>query len=362
MSPAPVTVGIAAGGTGGHVFPALAVAKALDAMGHRVVWFGTLGGLEARVVPAAGFEVEWIDIGGLRGKGLRTLLQAPFKLLKALWQALAALRRRQPDAVLGLGGFVSGPVGLATWLTRRPLLVHEQNAHAGLTNRVLARLATVVMEAFPGTFAAGRKAQAVGNPVRAEFLDVAPPAQRMFQADRPRLLVVGGSLGAKALNTLVPHAQARLPASGRPSVWHQGGRPLAVAQAAYAGVELDLRLDAFVDDMAGAYAWADLVVCRAGALTIAELSAAGCAAVLVPFPFAVDDHQTANGRHLVEAGAARMIQERELTADSLANLLQTLLGDRDQLRAMAEQARLQAMPDSCDTIVRQCLQAAGALS
>lgn len=353
------TIGIAAGGTGGHVFPALAVARALDARGHHVVWFGTRAGLEARVVPAAGFHVEWIDIGGLRGKGLATVLAAPFRLARALWQSVSAVRRHRPDAVLGLGGFVSGPVGLAAWLLRRPLLVHEQNAHAGLTNSLLARLARVVMEAFPGTFPSARRARAVGNPVRSEFLALPEPAQRMFQAARPRLLVVGGSLGAKALNSLVPQALARMPASDRPIVWHQGGRTLEVAQAAYGGIELDLRLDAFIEDMAAAYAWADLVVCRAGALTIAELSAAGSAALLVPFPFAVDDHQTANGQHLVQAGGAQMIQERELSAERLAAEFAELLGDRQRLLAMAEAARAQAMPDSCDTIVGLCLDAAG---
>lgn len=356
---APITVGIAAGGTGGHVFPALAVAEALRALGHRVVWFGTRSGLEARVVPAANFEIEWIAVGGLRGKGVVPLLAAPFKLLRALWQALGASRRQRVDVVLGMGGFVSGPVGVATALRRRPLLVHEQNATAGLTNRLLARLANTVMQAFPGTFAASRKLRTVGNPVRAAFADVPPPEARMQSNRAPRVLVVGGSLGALALNTLVPQAVALLPADQRPDLWHQGGRTLAQAEHAYGQTDVSVELVEFIDDMPAAYAWADLLVCRAGALTIAELAAAGCAALLVPFPFAVDDHQTANAQVLVQAGAARLIQERDLTPQVLADILAELLADRPGLQRMAQAARKQAQPQSCQQIVDACLHAAG---
>ena len=359
MTAATLTVGIAAGGTGGHVFPALAVAEALRELGHRVVWFGTRAGLEARVVPAAKFEIEWIAIGGLRGKGVLPLITAPFKLLRALWQALRASRRQGVDVVLGMGGFVSGPVGVATALRRRPLLVHEQNATAGLTNRLLAKLARQVMQAFPGTFIDSPKLLTVGNPVRAAFAAVPPPAARMQPGRQPRVLVVGGSLGALALNTLVPKAVALLPADTRPVLWHQGGRTLAQAQQAYADTDVQVELVEFIDDMPAAYAWADLLVCRAGALTIAELAAAGCAAVLVPFPFAVDDHQTANAQVLVQAGAAKLIQERELTPQILADTLAELLADHGQLLRMAQAARKQAQPQACKQIVDACLDAAG---
>lgn len=359
MTATTLTVGIAAGGTGGHVFPALAVAELLRELGHRVVWFGTRAGLEARVVPAAQFDMEWIAIGGLRGKGVLPLIAAPFKLLRALWQALRASRRQSVDVVLGMGGFVSGPVGVATALRRRPLLVHEQNATAGLTNRLLAKLADQVMQAFPGTFAASDKLLTVGNPVRAAFAQVPPPQARMHPGRQPRVLVVGGSLGALALNTLVPKAVALLPVDQRPALWHQGGRTVDKAQQAYAATDVAVELVEFIDDMPAAYAWADLLICRAGALTIAELAAAGCAAVLVPFPYAVDDHQTANAQVLVQAGAAKLIQERELTPQILADVLADLLSDHATLLRMAKAARQQAQPQSCQRIVDACLQAGG---
>ena len=360
MTATTLTVGIAAGGTGGHVFPALAVAESLRDLGHRVVWFGTRAGLEARVVPAAKFDMEWIAIGGLRGKGVLPLLAAPFKLLRALWQALRASRRNKIDVVLGMGGFVSGPVGVATALRRRPLLVHEQNATAGLTNRLLAKLAKHVLQAFPDTFAPSSKVMTVGNPVRAAFGAVPEPATRMQPGRQARVLVVGGSLGALALNTLVPQAVALLPEALRPALRHQGGRTIAQANAAYVNTDVAVELVEFIDDMPAAYAWADLLICRAGALTIAELAAAGCAAILVPFPYAVDDHQTANAQVLVQAGAAKLVQERDLTPQILADMLSELLVDRPQLLRMAQAAREQAQPQSCQAIVDACLRAAGA--
>ncbi|MGH8528505.1 MAG: undecaprenyldiphospho-muramoylpentapeptide beta-N-acetylglucosaminyltransferase, partial [Nevskiales bacterium] len=329
---------IMAGGTGGHVFPALAVAQELRNRGHRVSWIGTQAGLEAKLVPQQGFPIEWISIGGLRGKNALTLVTAPFKLLLAVLQALGILRRLQPALVLGLGGFAAGPGGLAAWMLRRPLAIHEQNAVAGYTNRLLARIASRVLQAFPDTFGAEFKAVAVGNPVRSDIAQLPPPAARAQLRSGPvRVLVLGGSLGAKALNTLVPQALARLAPEQRPEVWHQAGRTLKVAQQHYFELakQMDgaLRVTAFIDDMAAAYAWADLVICRAGALTIAELAAAGLAAILVPFPHAVDDHQTVNGQYLVQVGAALMIQERDLTPALLANALQTLLADRGKLLA-----------------------------
>jgi UDP-N-acetylglucosamine--N-acetylmuramyl-(pentapeptide) pyrophosphoryl-undecaprenol N-acetylglucosamine transferase len=351
---------VMAGGTGGHVFPALAVAERLRELGHDVVWIGTRAGLEARVVPARGLPVEWITIGGLRGKGLLTLLMAPLKLLRALVQAVTILRRRRPAVVIGLGGFVAGPGGLAAWLLRRPLIIHEQNAIAGVTNRLLAHLARRVLEAFPDTFPVSGKRLTVGNPVRADIAALPVPQQRLAgRSGRMRMLVLGGSLGALALNRAVPQALALLPPELRPDVRHQAGRTLDEAQKAYAMAGLDIQPEAFIEDMAAAYAWADLVVCRAGALTVAELAAVGLPAVLIPFPYAVDDHQTANAQYLVTAGAALLIQERDLTPQAFAALLKPLLDDRMRLQQMAAAARDRAWPQARDRIVDECLALAG---
>ncbi|MEQ1439913.1 undecaprenyldiphospho-muramoylpentapeptide beta-N-acetylglucosaminyltransferase [Fontimonas sp. SYSU GA230001] len=344
---------IMAGGTGGHVYPALAVADYLRERGHQVVWMGAPDSFEARVVPPHGIPMQYVCVSGLRGKGLLKLLQAPLQLLRAILQALAILRRERPDAVLGMGGFAAGPGGVAAWLLRRPLVVHEQNAAAGLTNRWLARLARCVLEAFPGTF---RDAQTVGNPVRAGFAAVPAAAQRLEHEGAPRLLVVGGSQGAKALNEQVPRALALLAPAQRPEVRHQAGRTLDIARRAYAEVGVEARIESFIDDMPGALAWADLVVCRAGASTIAELSAAGVASLLVPFPFAVDDHQTRNAEYLVNAGAAVLLPERDATPAQLAALLRELLGDRQRLRRMSEAARAAAWPDATARIADVCLQ------
>jgi UDP-N-acetylglucosamine--N-acetylmuramyl-(pentapeptide) pyrophosphoryl-undecaprenol N-acetylglucosamine transferase len=351
---------VMAGGTGGHVFPALAIAERLRELGHDVVWMGTRAGLEARVVPAHGLPIEWLTIGGLRGKGVLTLLLAPLKLLRAVTQALSILRRRRPQVVIGLGGFVAGPGGFAAWVLGRPLIIHEQNAIAGMTNRLLARLARRVLEAFPDTFPASPKRLTVGNPVRAEIAALPAPEQRLAgRSGRVRLLVLGGSLGALALNRGVPQALALLSPELRPEVRHQAGRTLDEAKKAYATAGLDIQPEAFIEDMATAYAWADLVVCRAGALTVAELAAAGLPAVLVPFPHAVDDHQTANADYLVSAGAALLIQERELTPQRFADALNSLLGDRSRLRQMAAAARSRAWPQARDRIVDECLALAG---
>ena len=355
---------IMAGGTGGHVFPALAVAQALRAQSREVVWLGTRRGLEARVVPAAGFPIEWVSVSGLRGKGFVSWLTAPARLLVALAQSLSIIRRRRPAAVLGMGGFVTGPGGVAAWLTRKPLVIHEQNAIAGLSNRMLAPLARDVLEGFPQSFPARVRTRCVGNPVRADMLAQAPPDVRFAaRSGRARLLVVGGSLGAHALNELVPAALARIPASMRPEVRHQTGeRALAAAEAAYARADVQAGLVPFIDDMAAAYAWADLVLCRAGAITIAELAAVGVGAILVPFPHAVDDHQTHNAAWLVRAGAAELYQQQAIDAPTLAERLQALLPDRATLLAMAQSARRVAMPDATSSLEQACLTAAGAAS
>jgi UDP-N-acetylglucosamine--N-acetylmuramyl-(pentapeptide) pyrophosphoryl-undecaprenol N-acetylglucosamine transferase len=352
---------VMAGGTGGHVYPALAVARALQDENQSIVWLGTHRGLESRVIPAAGIDIEWISIKGLRGKGLLALLVAPFQLAWALMQAISVIWRRRPSAVLGMGGFVAGPGGLAAWLTRRPLVIHEQNAAAGLTNRLLARLARVVLQAFPGSFNSSVRAETVGNPVRKDIAAVAAPVTRYSERRGPlRLLVVGGSQGALALNLTVPEALSKLSAEERPLVRHQcGERTIEQARAAYQEHDVDVDLHAFIEDMAAAYAWADLVVCRSGALTVAEICAVGLPALFVPFPGAVDDHQTANARPLADAGAAVIIDESMLSPTVLADQLREWLSSREALQQKAETARTLAKPNALARITELCLQQAG---
>jgi UDP-N-acetylglucosamine--N-acetylmuramyl-(pentapeptide) pyrophosphoryl-undecaprenol N-acetylglucosamine transferase len=349
---------VMAGGTGGHVFPALAVAEALRARQLEVVWMGTRLGLEARVVPEAGIPVEWITIGGLRGKDLGTRLAAPFKVGLAVLQALRIMLRIRPAVVLGMGGYAAGPGGLAAWLSRRPLVIHEQNAVAGTTNKILARLARRVLTAFPGAFPDGIGTTVVGNPVRASIGALPSPDQRLaHRSGRPRLLVLGGSQGALALNEAVPEALARLPETLRPEVRHQAGRTtLENAQAAYRRVGVEAEVCEFIDDMAEAYGWADLAICRSGALTVSELAAAGLPAVLVPFPAAVDDHQTLNGGYLVAAGGAVLVPEKQLAPERLARVLAGLLGDRGRLLDMARRARAAARPEALAAIERVLLE------
>lgn len=348
---------IMAGGTGGHVYPGLAVAHALRARGHEVVWLGAPESFESRTVPAQGIAMEYVQVSGLRGKGLRKLLTAPLLILRAIRQALGVLSRVRPDAVLGMGGFAAGPGGVAAWLKRIPLFVHEQNATAGFTNRQLAKLARQALQGFDGALAGGIT---VGNPVRAEVAALPPPAQRYAARHGAlNLLVVGGSQGAKALNEKLPAALALIPVEQRPNVRHQGGRTVEVAQAAYARHGVQAEVTPFIQDMAGAYAWADLVVCRAGASTVAELATAGVASLLVPFPYAVDDHQTANAGALVKVGAAELIQERELSAERLAAVLRG--ATRADCLARAEKARAAAHPRATEDIVERLL-AAGARS
>ena len=347
---------IMAGGTGGHVFPALALARLLRAASHEVVWLGTRSGLEARVIPAEHIDIEWLAMSGLRGKGVATVLAAPFKLAHSIWQALSVMRRRKPALVVGFGGFVTGPGGVAAWLTRRPLVIHEQNAIAGYSNRCLAHLSRRVLAAFPKAFPPGVEASVVGNPVRAEIAMQAPPATRFAQRGGAlRLLVVGGSLGASRLNAVVPFAVKQ---SGLDlQVRHQSGeRGIDAARAAYAQAGVTADVSPFIDDMARAYAEADLVICRAGALTISELAAVGVASVLVPFPAAVDDHQTFNAQYLVREGAAVLIADRDLTADRLATELKSLCAGRGKLLAMAERARLVAKPRAAEDLAAVCLE------
>ncbi len=352
---------IMAGGTGGHVIPALAIAGQLRSS-REIVWLGTKRGIEARLVPAAGYPVEWIQVEGLRGKGAAGWLASPVTLVRAVRQARAALRRRRPGVVLGCGGFASGPGGIAAWLTGAPLVIHEQNAVAGLTNRWLARIASRIAEGFPGSFPASRGALYVGNPVRPEIAGLPPPRQRFEPRNGPmRLFVFGGSQGASALNRLVPAAVALLPESRRPRVLHQSGaRERESTEAAYRAAGIQAEVCEYIDDMAAAYANADLVVSRAGASTVAELAAAGVGSILVPFPAAVDDHQTRNAEWLGRVSAAQVVSESGLTAEELANRLATLFGNgRSRLLAMAEAARALAVTNAAQRVAELCLAVEG---
>ncbi|KGI77058.1 undecaprenyldiphospho-muramoylpentapeptide beta-N-acetylglucosaminyltransferase [Oleiagrimonas soli] len=351
---------IMAGGTGGHIFPGLAVAAELRERGVPVVWLGAEGGLETTLVPAHRIDMDTVRIGGLRGKGWRTRLTAPFVLARAVLGALRILRRYRPRSVLSMGGYVAGPGGLAAWLLRTPLLVHEQNRVPGVTNRVLAKLARTVLVGFADAFPPSTQAEWVGNPVRADIAALPSPSERFAKrSGKPRLLVLGGSQGARTLNRRVPAALGRMPSEARPEVLHQcGKRDLDVARQAYAEAGVEARVEAFIEDMGSTYAWADLAVCRAGALTLAELAAAGLGSILVPFPYAVDDHQTKNAEALCEAGAATLIQERDLREDELEARLHRLLGDRAQLLKMAEAARALARADTAARIADRCLEVA----
>ncbi|WP_232462582.1 undecaprenyldiphospho-muramoylpentapeptide beta-N-acetylglucosaminyltransferase [Bordetella genomosp. 9] len=340
-----------AGGTGGHIMPGLAVAAVLRERGWQVRWLGNPEKMEGRLVPAHGIDMAPLRFQGVRGRGLTALLQLPGRLLAALRQAWRHLSETRPDVVLGMGGYVAFPGGVAAALRGIPLVVHEQNAVAGTANRTLARLAARVLTGFPGVLRGG---EAVGNPVRAEVCAVPAPAQRYAGRDGAlHVLVVGGSLGAQALNTIVPQALALLPAASRPQVTHQAGEQhIDALRAAYAaaGVQSDCR--AFIDDMAGALAAADVVICRAGAMTVAEIAAAGAAALFIPFPHAIDDHQTANARYLSDAGAGWLRQQADLTPQWLAEWLTQR--SRGELCDVAARARARAMPDAAQRIADAC--------
>ena len=344
------TLLVMAGGTGGHVFPGLAVADMLRERGWKVIWMGNPDGMEAKLVPTRGYEMAKVRFAALRGKGLRRKLLLPFNLLSAFWQAWREIRRIRPDVVLGMGGYISFPGGMMAALARCPLVVHEQNSIAGLANRVLAKLANRVVCGFPAALAGG---QWVGNPVRAAIAALPPPAERFAGRELPlRLLVLGGSLGAAAINEMVPKGIALIAPEARPFVVHQAGtKHLAQLKANYAEAGVDAQCVDFIEDMAGAYEWADLVLCRAGALTVAELAAAGVASVLVPFPHAVDDHQTANARFLSATGAAILLPQAEMTPESVS-LIRNYT--RAQLLQMAERARDMSKADATEAVANAC--------
>jgi len=358
---------IMAGGTGGHVYPGLAVATALRAAGWRVIWLGTRAGLEAKLVPEAGIEMVWLKFGGVRGKGLLRMLWLPLQIMIAFIQSARAIFKHRPDVVLGLGGYTAFPGGMMASLFNRPLVIHEQNSIAGLTNRVLACLADKVLVAFPSAFN-GAKDQPIpcrqvaleccGNPVRADIAALPEPMTRMqSRSGKLRVLVVGGSLGAQALNDAVPRALKLIDETTRPEVVHQAGlKHIEQLKANYTAAGVSAEVLAFIDDMAVRYAWCDVVLCRAGALTIAELAAAGVASVLVPFPHAVDDHQTTNAKFLSEAGAATLLPQTELTPQKLAQLLREFT--REKLLGMADKARALAKPDATRRVAQVCMELA----
>jgi UDP-N-acetylglucosamine--N-acetylmuramyl-(pentapeptide) pyrophosphoryl-undecaprenol N-acetylglucosamine transferase len=349
---------IMAGGTGGHIFPALSVAEYVRAQGWNVVWLGSRAGMETRIVPAHGYTLSQIRFSGLRGKGLVPMGLLPLNLLIAFWQSARAVRAHRPDVVLGMGGYVAFPGAMMASLFNRPLAIHEQNSIAGLTNRVLARIADKILVAFPNAFRERPQAEWTGNPVRAEIAAIpAPEARFSGRSGRLQLLVLGGSQGARALNEVVPQALARLDEASRPEVTHQAGAAHEGAlRETYATLGVAANVLAFIDDMAARYAEADLMICRAGASTIAELAAAGVAAVLVPFPQAVDDHQTHNARFLSDRGAAILIPQSELTGERLADLLATL--DRPKLLAMAQAARAAGKPEATRAVAEACMRLA----
>jgi UDP-N-acetylglucosamine--N-acetylmuramyl-(pentapeptide) pyrophosphoryl-undecaprenol N-acetylglucosamine transferase len=348
------TLLVMAGGTGGHVFPGLAVADILKSRGWNVVWMGNPDGMEATLVPARGYAMAWLRFGALRGKGLLRKLLLPLSLLSGFWQAWREIRRIKPDVVLGMGGYISFPGGMMAVLLGCPLLVHEQNSVAGLANRVLARVATRVVCGFPNALP---NSTWLGNPVRPEIAHLPVPAERFAertaQGNSPlRLLVLGGSLGAAAINEFVPKGLALVSEEERPQVVHQaGGKHLEKLQANYAAAGVRANCVAFIDDMAGAYEWADLVLCRSGALTVAELAAAGVASILVPFPHAVDDHQTSNAKFLASAGGAILLPQDEMTPESISLIRNYTRG---QMLQMAERARALAKPEAAAEVAAVC--------
>ena len=355
MSATQKTALVMAGGTGGHIFPGLAVAQALREQGWKVHWLGAPGSMEERLVPPQGFPLETIDFSGVRGKGLLTLALLPLRLLKAFAQAWAVVRRVRPDVVIGLGGYISFPGGMMATLAGKPLILHEQNSVAGMANKVLANVASRVFCAFPNALPG---AQWVGNPLRQAFLQQPPPAERFAGRSGPlRILVVGGSLGAKALNDTVPQALALIPPEQRPQVRHQSGaKQMQALQASYAAAGVQAELTPFIDDTASAYAQADLVICSAGASTVTALAAVGAAAIYVPFPHAVDDHQTTNARFVVDAGGGWVVQQTALSPEKLAHMIQNM--QRSTLLETAQKAKMMQKTEATAAVVAACQELA----
>ncbi len=350
---------IMAGGTGGHVFPALAVAEKLREKNIPVVWLGTKKGIESTLVVDAGIKIRWLSVTGLRGKSKLSLLLAPIKLLRACMQASWVLMTERPVVVLGMGGFVSGPGGLMSVLFRKPLLIHEQNAIPGLTNRLLAKLADTVIESFPNSFEISKPVQLVGNPVRNNIINIQQPAERLHGRDESlNILVVGGSLGAAVLNQVVPEMLSLVGEKKILNVWHQTGmKNYQDTLNQYKEHKVEAKIEAFIDDMAEAYQWADVVICRAGAMTISELAMAGVASILVPYPYAVDDHQTANARFLADKEAAMLLPQEQMSAERLKTIVLNL--NREKILRMSETAKHVSKPEAANKVAELCMQAGG---
>ena len=350
------TLLVMAGGTGGHVYPAMAVADYMKEHGWNIVWLCTEGGMENKLIEGKGYKKAMMTMRGVRGKGAMGWLLLPIKLTAAFKQSIVAIRQHQPDVVLGMGGFAAFPGGLMAKLLGKPLVIHEQNSIAGLTNKALSVVANQVLVAFPSAF--GESAQLVGNPVRQEITQLAAPQQRYgARTGRLKVLVVGGSLGAQALNEVLPKALANLPENIRPEVIHQAGeKHIAALQANYQAVSVVAETKAFIHNMADMYAWADVVICRAGALTVAELACVGVASVLVPFPYAVDDHQTYNAKYLSDAGAAKLIQQSEFSVAKATEVLRSLT--REICLDMAIKAKQLAKPEATATVAKICMEVA----
>lgn len=347
---------IMAGGTGGHIFPALAVADVLRAGGWQVTWLGARNSMEAELVPKHGYEMAWVRFSGLRGNGIVRKLMLPFNLLIALWQSAVALFRYRPDVVLGMGGYITFPGGVMAALLRKPLVIHEQNSVAGMSNKALAKIATRVMSGFPGVL---KGAEWCGNPVRDSIAELPEPQARYSaRSGVLNVLVVGGSLGAKAINECLPQALFCMPQEIEPKVIHQTGKKnFEEVQELYHSAGIAAEVKPFLDDMPQYYAWADVVICRAGALTVAELAAAGVASILIPFPYAVDDHQTGNAKFLSDKGAAILLPQTELTPRGLAKVLEEMT--RDKALKMAKAARALAQPAAAERVAQVCKELAG---
>lgn len=340
---------VMAGGTGGHVFPALAVAKSLQAEGTQVTWLGTRRGLEAKVIPANNIPIEWVSVEGLRGKGFTSLVFAPFKLLRAMWQSAGAIRRVKPDCILGMGGFVAGPGGLVARLMGRPLVVHEQNAVAGLTNKYLAKIASQVLTGFPNVEGMPARAKWVGNPVRDSIIDTSSN-----HTPNINVLIIGGSQGAHSFNVKLPKIFGEL-AAANISIWHQSGRDRAEQVIAdYQANNVDAKVGEFIDDMAVAYQWADLLICRAGAMTIAECCAAAKPALLIPYPFSAGDHQVKNAEAMVSVGAGKMLLNEQLDHPEMLDTLSVLLSDKAALKEMGQHARSLHKPNALADVTAVC--------
>lgn len=358
---------VMAGGTGGHIFPGIAVARELQQQGWQIHWLGTAARMEAQLVPKAGFDISYIDVAGVRGNGIIRLLKAPFAILKSIWQAKAVIRDFQPDAVLGMGGFASGPGGVAAWLMRVPLVVHEQNAIAGMTNKILSRFAKYVLSGFENSQIASSHVEWVGNPVRDEFAQV-PTKTQIDTRVSTNILVVGGSLGAKCLNEHVPKAIAALAKQhgGKLHIRHQSGQQhhasVTSVYEAIVNKQANWQVHEFIDDMVAAYDWADVIICRAGALTVAEVAAAGRCAIFVPLPHAVDDHQTWNARALVDQQAALLLSQTELEQGNLLPTLTALLADHEKVEMMSSNAKTLAKLDATNAVANVCTKAAGMTS